>query len=217
MKGFGKYHLHEGNLFRSEAYLQWGNREECIGTILLHNPGEVTLKDQKMWKALKNREAVSALGELDIKHNDPLNRVRDIIEYAYDNKPNGRLYIYNLFNLVKSDSNIALEEYNAIKASVPNEILYPSLDKALTSPWIWIAWSVTPRKNKVIYEELVIRINKQLQSIGNYKIIGELKNNIHPVMGYSVDAYYPPAPFRVSPERVKEYKQNIAKQIRKFV
>lgn len=206
MRGFGKYHYHEGKLFRSEAFLQWRNSEECIGTILLHNPGEVTLKDQLMWKLLKNGEIASASGELDIQHNDPLNRVRNIIEYAYNSNPSGRLYIYNLFNLIKSNRLAALEEYDEIKTSVPNEILYTSLEKVAISPWIWVAWSVTPKRNKAIFESLVFRVNEHLQKSGNYKIIGDLKNDIHPIMGYSINTYYPPAPYWESPERIEEYK-----------
>lgn len=36
-------------------------------------------------------------------------------------------------------------------------------------------------------------------------------------MGYSINTYYPPASYWESPERIEEYKQTIAKQIRELI
>ncbi|MFJ5762750.1 hypothetical protein ACIQAA_27200 [Neobacillus sp. NPDC093182] len=217
MKGFGTYENFKDRLYRKEAYLQWGHSENTLGVILLHNPGSVALKNKKLWTEINNGKVNIAFGELDILQNDPLIRVKDIIEYAFE-EPDGRLYIYNLFNLVDSNRQTAYETYEKIMNETPTELLYPVLEKLIDSPWIWLAWTVSP-PNKIYvksYENLALQMIQELEATRNFNYIGWLKDETHPETGYSIYPYYPPAPYHNSPVCVEEYKKEIARQIREL-
>ena len=140
VKGQGTFIKKGKNIFRPEAYIQWGNSDSILGTVVMLNPGSAKLQFDKL------PENSPVHGEIII---DPtMKAVIKLMEELHENTQDleGRLYIYNLFPLQNPSSDDAVKNFEELwkeneqmVKSFPNkiEILRDRLDK---SPWVLVGW-----------------------------------------------------------------------------
>ncbi len=143
-RAFGKFLYVNGFIFRTEAYLQWGNIDKFLGLIIMLNPGKSQLKDNVQWNKLEQGLVNCVTGEL--KLDDTMETVADILIKSSHPDLQGKLVISNLFNLRNSKSNDAIDTYQNIFADkIYKNALYSTFafDKY---PWVWLAWGVDPNK-----------------------------------------------------------------------
>ncbi|WP_300379629.1 hypothetical protein [Clostridium sp.] len=140
VKALGVFLKKEKNIFRTEAYIQWGKSDSVLGTVIMLNPGSAKLK-------FENCTTNSpTYGEIII---DPtMKSLIMLVEKIYEKVEllEGRFYIYNLFPLQNPCSNDAVKNFELLwkedeelVKSFPKkkEVL---LDKFRKSPWMLVGW-----------------------------------------------------------------------------
>ncbi|WKB36113.1 hypothetical protein QS257_02230 [Terrilactibacillus sp. S3-3] len=113
-KAFGSFMLRGGHAFRTSAYIQWGRSQESLGAVLMLNPGSAGFAANNPELREKLTRFGAAMGRL---QTDPtMNQLIRIIEKIYKDRSSieGRLYIYNLFNLQETNSDAAVSEFEAL-------------------------------------------------------------------------------------------------------
>ncbi len=134
----GKY------IFRTEAKIQWGQKEAPLGMIIMLNPGSSLLINSTKWDKLIRGVANVDSGEIRI--DDTMQVVIDILELAIP-KIDGILQIYNLFDFRLSKSDDALDLYKKLKVENIKALERNfSIDFINQFPWVWIAWGVEDQK-----------------------------------------------------------------------
>ncbi|MDF0728928.1 hypothetical protein PY093_20150 [Cytobacillus sp. S13-E01] len=211
VKAFGTFIKREDVIYRTSAYIQWGESTQSLGACLLLNPGSAILNEDLNAK-LHSDGSASGL----IQTEDPtMQQLIQIVEEIYNNESNlsGRLYIHNLFNLKHGKNIEAIERFEELCLSglyTLDESLVP-IEELKLYPWILLGWGVENRRRwknlQRIKEEWIKRISKAgLYSFGKKK---EGSND-----------YYHPCPLKVSdrPIRVKEiislYKKGVEPQLK---
>ena len=144
VKAFGTFESLESYIFRTNAYLQFGNSTKHIGLIIMLNPGSSCLADDDQWddflsksKMVKN---ISISNELKLDST-----MKSVVELLLNSDPTleGRLTILNLFNIRCGNSNKAIQTYTTLlKKAKFNILLHSPLPNLTQYPWIWTAWSV---------------------------------------------------------------------------
>lgn len=140
VRAFGVFETKGQYLFRSSAYLQFGAKEESLGSFLLLNPGSASPINMDDFESNPN--------QLHPVKIDPT--MRQIIQLVYKiygtEQLSGRITIYNLFSLrnPKNVDAIKLFEELATKGELsPNESV-ASIEKLKEHPWICCAWGIHP-------------------------------------------------------------------------
>ncbi|MCH6265111.1 hypothetical protein [Neobacillus citreus] len=141
-KAYGTFVKRGDNIYRTSAYIQWGNSEKSIGACLLLNPGSATL-DKDLIYSLDTVGSASGW----IKTEDPtMEQLISFIEKTHEKNQliSGRLHIYNLFNLQNTKSENAIDQFEELVSSGEydiNESLV-ALDELVLHPWILLGWGV---------------------------------------------------------------------------
>lgn len=137
-KVFGTFVLRHGQLFRTEAFIQWGDSTRTIGTVVLHHAGGTGTNLE--WKEGEPKQ-------LELAVDAQLAEIISILEEAYaPGMLNGRVYLYTLFSAVASNAMEAARLHKQLLAtkdplvygfSRPSYELYYRLHY---SEWVWLAW-----------------------------------------------------------------------------
>lgn len=149
VKALGIFIKKGDNIFRTEAYIQWGNSDNIIGSVLMLNPGSAKLES----KTFENNSPTH--GEIII---DPtmksLIKLVEEFHYGIENLE-GRLYIYNLFPLQNTHNDDAVKKFQLLWNQ--NEGLVKSfpkerellLEQFRKSPWILVGWGCGKSTNNL--------------------------------------------------------------------
>lgn len=145
-KAYGTFVKKGDNIYRTSAYIQWGDSEKSIGACLLLNPGSATL-DNELLYSLDTLGSVSGW----IKTEDPtMEQLISFIEKIYEKNQliSGRLHIYNLFNLQNTQSENAIVKFEELVSSGEYGICdsLVSTNDLVSHPWILIGWGVKQEK-----------------------------------------------------------------------
>jgi hypothetical protein len=145
-KAFGNFIKRGDIIYRTSAYIQWGESEKSIGSCLLLNPGSATL-DNNLFELLETTGGANGK----IKTEDPtMQQLISFIEKIYDgnNKISGRLYIYNLFNIQNAKSKNAIDQLEELILSGGYDIdgSLASQEELESHPWILLGWGIKREK-----------------------------------------------------------------------
>ncbi|WP_347549028.1 hypothetical protein ABFG93_16085 [Pseudalkalibacillus hwajinpoensis] len=163
VKVFGSFTKKGNHTYRKTAYIQWGESEKTLGACLLLNPGSAKL-DQDLLTTLEMKGAAKGF----IKNVDPtMRQLITIVESIYSKGDiNGRLYIYNLFNLQHTRAIDAIELFESQVQSGEYDIKGSLISKSELQkhPWLLLGWGLKP-KNKwtnlqVIRDDWIKLINE---------------------------------------------------------
>jgi hypothetical protein len=197
VKAFGSFIKRDDNIYRTSAYLQWGDSTKSLGACLLLNPGSARLTEELDRKL----HSVGSASGLILSEDPTMQQLIYIIEEIYnkESKISGRFHIYNLFNLQHGKNIEAIEKFEEVcKSGIYNlEESLVSVKELKSHPWILLGWGVENRNRwtnlQIIKEEWINRISKA----GIY-LFGKKKKD-------SYD-YYHPCPLKVTdrPIRAKE-------------
>lgn len=146
-KAYGSFVKRGENIFRTSAFIQWGDSETSIGACLLLNPGSATLDNEIIYE-LDTKGSVSGW----VKTEDPtMQQLISIVEgvYGKDKPLTGRFHIYNLFNLQNTNAVNAVDQFESLVQSGEYELKesLPNIIELKTHPWILLGWGVK-RENK---------------------------------------------------------------------
>lgn len=205
---YGTFIKRGSNIYRTSAYIQWGNSVKSIGACLLLNPGSATLDNN-----LSNLLETTGVAKGKIKTEDPtMEQLISFIEKI--NKRNhqisGRLHIYNLFNLQNTKSENAIGQFEELVSSGEYEITESLVasNELESHPWILIGWGVKRE-----------RAWKNLENIKDRwkELIKEAKVPFFGKMHAKRNDYYHPCPLiptkrpLMVEDLVSIYKQKFAK------
>lgn len=208
-KVYGTFVKRGKNIYRTSAYIQWGDSEKSLGACLLLNPGSASL-DKDLSIVLDTTGSASGL----IKTVDPtMEQLIHVVEGIYGNNTliTGRFHIYNLFNLQNTRMMHAVDQFEALVNSGEydtTESLIP-LEELQSHPWLLLGWGV---EQKARWKNLQLIKEKWRDLISKSKV---------PTFGKKhkkTDDYYHPCPLnpKQRPIMVSElitlYKQKFAKQ-----
>lgn len=145
-KAYGTFVKKGDNIYRTSAYIQWGDSEKSIGACLLLNPGSATLDNELLY-------SLDTLGLASgrIKTEDPtMEQLISFIEKIHEKYQliSGRLHIYNLFNLQNTKSENAIEQFEELVSSGEYDICdsLVSTNDLVSHPWILLGWGVKQEK-----------------------------------------------------------------------
>ncbi|PEJ34209.1 hypothetical protein CN689_08685 [Peribacillus butanolivorans] len=144
-KAFGSFVKRGENIYRTSAFIQWGDSEESIGACLLQNPGSAKL-DKELTNLLDTVGSASGW----VAEDPTMKQLVSVIEGIYEvDKPiSGRLHIYNIFNLQNSKSMNAIDQFeNLVQTGqyVITESLV-NINELKSHPWILLGWGVKQEK-----------------------------------------------------------------------
>lgn len=169
LNAYGTFIKKGDHLFRTEAYLQFGDKDNILGTVIMLNPGGAKLK------APITVENVEIHNEINI---DPtMQALIQLMKMFYDSDEmlQGRVYIYNLFSLQNTKNNDAIKLFeNLWYEKEPFIKGFPKEQEALlthlqNSPWTLIGWGCKSSKVLDIVRERWWQLIKQ----SNTPIIGK--------------------------------------------
>jgi hypothetical protein len=137
---FGEFYNLNSHVFRTDAYLQWGQSEEPLGLLVMLNPGSSRLADSNSWLLLGQGKIKHAQGELVL--DDTMKAVASILSESHPSLT-GRLHIRNLFNLRCSSAAEAVKKYRELRIDpVYSSVLHSDFNDVARFPWVWFAWGV---------------------------------------------------------------------------
>jgi hypothetical protein len=214
-KAHGTFIKRGSYLFRTSAYLQWGESEKSIGSCLLLNPGSANF--DKMDTHLTVSLATSGKADGEINTDPTMDQLIQVVKgiYGSESSLDGRFHIYNLFNLQNTKSVHAIDQFESLIESGEYDIeesLVP-IDQLRLHPWILIGWGVEHKSN--------------WSSLGNIKKLWRHLINESGISSFGKnhnerDDYYHPCPLIPTrrPAMVKElidqYHQKLKKPIVRF-
>ncbi|MGE7687750.1 hypothetical protein ACQKMI_00920 [Lysinibacillus sp. NPDC097214] len=145
-KAYGTFIKRGSNIYRTSAYIQWGDSEKSIGACLLLNPGSATLDNELIY-------SLDTLGSASgwIKTEDPtMEQLISFIEKIHEKNQliSGRLHIYNLFNLQNTKSVNAIDQFEELFSSGEYDISESlvTTNDLVSHPWILLGWGVKQEK-----------------------------------------------------------------------
>lgn len=205
VKAFGSFVKQGSDVFRTAAYLQWGDSKESLGACLLLNPGSARLTEE-----FQDLLDLQGRAEGEVKMDPTMkSQLVKIVEGVYDQNHNlsGRFHIYNLFTLREGNNRIAINRFEELCKSgiYPNEGSLASIEELRQHPWMLLGWGINPQKK---WSNLQMSKRKWLLQLSqaDVPIIGKKKSG-------AMD-YYHPLPQLVKnrgpfvKEIVKLYRQN---------
>lgn len=152
-QAFGTFLLTEKNTFRTSAFIQWGDSKKSLGSCLLLNPGSAHLN-----KNIPDTE-LSTMNEIPqrIQTDPTMKQVIKLVQCIYHSEDviEGRLHIFNLFNLQDATSVSAIEKFeNLVNNKEYNVNCHlTSIEDLRTHPWILLGWSLQRNTRWVNLEE----------------------------------------------------------------
>ncbi|MYL64185.1 hypothetical protein GLW07_12565 [Bacillus hwajinpoensis] len=112
---YGSFKKAGGNIYRTSAYIQWGNSDKSLGACLLLNPGSAALEE-----SLEEIFDKHGIASGSIRSTDPtMNQLIALVEKIYQSERvlSGRLDIYNLFNLQNTSAYEAINQFEELVRS----------------------------------------------------------------------------------------------------
>jgi len=210
-KAYGTFIKRGNKIYRTSAYIQWGESEKSIGACLLLNPGSATLD-----KYLSNKLDRTGFASGWIKTEDPtMEQLILFIDKIHENNQeiSGRLHIYNLFNLQNTKSENAIDQFEELVSSGEYDISesLATLDELVLHPWILLGWGVK-REGRLKNLQIIKDRGRQLIIESKVPFFGKMHTKR--------DDYYHPCPL-ISTQRplmveelVSIYKQKFNNQRR---
>lgn len=184
-RAYGTFVKKRDNIYRTSAYIQWGDSEKSIGACLLLNPGSATLDKELLY-------SLDTVGQASgwIKTEDPtMVQLISFVEKIYsENQPIlGRLYIYNLFNLQNTQSQNAIDQFEELVESGEYDLeeSLVTINELKDHPWILLGWGV---KRESKWRNLQLIKNKWINLINESQVSAFGKKH------KQRDDYYHPCP-----------------------
>ncbi|MCP8969946.1 hypothetical protein [Ectobacillus ponti] len=143
-RAYGTFKMAGEYIYRTEAYIQWGESEESLGACLMLNPGSAVLEPRL-------QRSLHTFGEADglVQTADPtMQQLIKIVEGIYGEKElAGRLHIYNLFQIQcpKNSKAIDMMEELAQAGNYDVKSSLINIETLQQHPWILFAWGVERR------------------------------------------------------------------------
>jgi len=194
-----------GFTYRSEASIEWGDGESILGVLVMMNPGEAAPETKESIGLVKD----GYVDRSPLKIDTTMRKIISIFEQSvFAEQPiNGKLIIYNLFNLQKANSKEAVQTLRRLKLDDPvlNSLSkdHDQIRKTLSmSPWVWIGWGC---KNDLSLRKLQKQWLHLIDEIGVYKF--GIQGN------HQLDFYHP---HQWIPDRQQIYTIEILKQFELF-
>lgn len=202
VKAYGTFTKRNGLIYRTDTYIQFGESEEIIGACVLCNPGSSELKNQMDRENLKKFEGYKAI-QGEAKIDGTMKQLIGILKGKYDERLEGRFWIFNLFTLVNATMNDAIIELNNKVIDDIDLLEKDYLDykeKVSSIPWILVGWGC--------------KSNKKLNELKNkwLKILDEDDSNLIGQTHKVSPHYYHPLP-RIYSKKV-EYVEDIILQLK---
>lgn len=129
--------------YRTEASIEWGSGDRVLGVLVMMNPGEAEPITRESKRLVEEGRIVRS----PLKVDRTMRKIITIFEQSVFAKQsiNGKLIIYNLFNLQKPDSNEAIQALKNLSLDDPilNSLVKETgrIRKTLKlAPWVWIGW-----------------------------------------------------------------------------
>lgn len=163
VKVYAKFLKKDDIVFRTSTHIQFGDSDKVIGACVLCNPTigkavNISSVQQELYD-----EGSEISGELNIEGSFEL--LVKIIYKLTNNNPEGKFYIYNLFNLVSTSITKSVQNLNINKYE---KFLFRDFEdfKITTDkiPWLLVAWGCQDNK------ELNAEKKKWLKFIASRKI-----------------------------------------------
>lgn len=163
---YGSFKKARGNIYRTSAYIQWGDSDNSLGACLLLNPGSATLV-KSIYETL-DKEGI-ATGP--IQTIDPtMKQLVSLIEIIYqsDHILSGRCHIYNLFNIQNPSSINAINHFEELVDSGQYNIIesIATTKELQRHPWILFGWGVMQDQNRTHLLEAKNKWLKQIHEAG---------------------------------------------------
>ena len=139
-KTYGTFIKRGNNIYRTSAFIQWGDSYQSIGSCLLLNPGSAEL-DNNLMNSLSKKGNAGGW----IKTEDPtMEQLIRIVEGIYQKESNisGRLHIYNHFNLQNTKDRSAVLQIEELINNGEydlNESLV-TVEELRSHPWLLLGW-----------------------------------------------------------------------------
>jgi len=208
-KAYGSFVKRGENVFRTSAFIQWGDSETSIGACLLLNPGSATLDNELIYE-LDTKGSVSGW----VKTEDPtMQQLISIVEgvYGKDKPITGQFHIYNLFNLQNTKSQNAVDEFESLVQTGEYDIAesLASISELKEHPWILLGWGVKRESRWIKLEQIKKHWREQIEQSGVPTFGKRHKNR---------DDYYHPCPLIptkrpiIVDELISIYRQDIGVQ-----
>lgn len=148
VKAIATFQLVGDEIYRTNTFLQFGTARKSLGAAVMLNPGSSELQGEARKKLFMNG---SHTDETTIDET-----MRQLIQFMKKThkKLDGRLHIYNLFYVKKTNSREAIELFEHLKVSgkYPT-IIPPNLYEMQQHPWILIGWGVEKKKSWIHFEQ----------------------------------------------------------------
>jgi hypothetical protein len=147
-RAYGTFTKRGDHIFRTSAFIQWGDSEQSIGACLLLNPGSADFNKINLELKVKLNTIGEAEGE--IKTDPTMDQLILFLKGIYGEAPlTGRFHIYNLFNLQNTKAINAVDQFEALVLSGDYKIresLIP-IEELQSHPWILTGWGVKQNPN----------------------------------------------------------------------
>lgn len=171
---YGSFVKRNGHIFRTSAYLQWGDSTDSLGACLLLNPGSARLIE-----GLDRELDSQGLAEGEIKMDPTMeSQLVKIVEriHQQNGQLSGRFYIYNLFNLREGKSEKEINDFETLCGSNLYNIedSLASVEELKQHPWILLGWGVNKKQRWIHLQTSKERWLHRL-SQAQIPIIGKLK------------------------------------------
>ncbi|MEK3976223.1 hypothetical protein [Psychrobacillus sp. FSL K6-1267] len=165
-RAYGSFVKRGEYIFRTSAFIQWGDSETSIGACLLLNPGSATLNNALTYE-LDTKGSVSGW----VKTEDPtMQQLISIVEgvYGKDKPITGRFHIYNLFNLQNTKSQNAVDELESLVQTFRYDIAesLASISELKEHPWILLGWGVKHESRWTKLEHIKKHWREQIEQSG---------------------------------------------------
>jgi hypothetical protein len=139
---YGTFIKRDPHLFRTSAYIQWGQSSKSIGSCLMLNPGAANLEREN--KHLYNELETTGKAYGKVKPDQTMDQLKSIITGIYGEGLVGRFHIYNLFNLQNTAAQDAIDQFESLVKRKLYDIEEPlvSIQELQQHPWILIGWGI---------------------------------------------------------------------------
>lgn len=147
VKAFATFQQVGEEIYRTNTYLQFGSSRKSLGAVVMLNPGSSQLKGEARKKLSMNG---SHTDETTI--DETMRQLIQFMEMTHS-KLNGRLHIYNLFYVKKTNSKEAITLFEHLKNTGKYPTIFPPcLLELQQHPWILIGWGVEKKKSWMHFE-----------------------------------------------------------------
>ncbi|MBO9605443.1 MAG: hypothetical protein J7639_05810 [Paenibacillaceae bacterium] len=141
-QAYGTFIKRGDHMFRTSAYIQWGDSAKSIGACLLLNPGSARWSEE-----LTDELNLSGTAQGSIRATDPTMKqlVRFMEKIHSSEDPiNGRFHLYNLFSLQETASKKAIALFEHLVETGEYTISHSliGMNELKSHPWILLGWGV---------------------------------------------------------------------------